>query len=329
MIDNDKRILTKVAHMYYDQNMTQQEIADKLLISRPSISRLLQKARQEGIVDIKVNYEDSYTKLEDIIEKAFGLHEVIIIPTEENDLLKNYLAEAAARYLERVVKDGDIIGVSWGTTLAKIPKYIKTTKKNVTFVPLIGGAGQTKLDVHSNAIAISLAKVFGGKGCLLHAPVTVESVDVKKTIVSDKNIKEVLELAAVSSMAVVGIGAPMAEDSIIRQTGYYNDEEFDKLKKIGAVCDICWTFIDAEGKVCPTELNERIIGISIENLKKIPIVLGVAGGISKHEAILAAVKGRYISVLITDEKTAEFLASNISTNILNKEPELHYVAEKR
>lgn len=311
MADNEKRILTKIAHMYYDENMTQQEIANKFGVSRPSVSRLLQKARQEGIVEIKIHYEGSYAKLENILEKSFGLREVIITPTEEGDGLKRHLAEAAASYLERTIKEGDIVGISWGTTLVHIPSYIKTKIKNVTFVPLVGGAGQTKLDIHANAIAINFAEAFGGSGRLLHAPVTVDSIAVKQTLISDKNIKQILELAAKSDIAVVGIGSPVDPGSTIRQTGYYTETELNSLKEANAVCDISWIFLDEEGNLCPIELNKRVIGISMEDLNKIPTVVGVAGGQAKRKAILAAIKGHHIDVLVTDEKTAEFLLENI------------------
>lgn len=307
MASYEKRILTKAAHMYYDEDMTQQEIADKLGVSRPSVSRLLQRARQKGVVEIKIRYEGSFAKLEDAIEKSFGLREVVITPSEESEGLKYHLAEAVASYLIRTIKDGDIVGVSWGTTLVHIPKYIKNVTKDVTFVPLVGGVGQTKLDIHSNAIAINLARAFGGKGQLLHVPVVVDSVKVKQTLVSDTSINQILKLASKANIAIAGIGSPSAPNSTIRQTGYYTDRELNDLKNAKAVSDICWIFLDAEGNLCPIELNQRVIGISIDDLKVIPTVVGVAGGIQKHEAILAALKGHYIDVLVTDEKTAGFL----------------------
>ena len=304
---NNNRILVKVAYMYYDENMTQQEIADKLGVSRPSVSRMLQRARQNGIVEIKIRYEGSYTKLEDALEKTFHLREAVITPFEKPEILKHLLAEAAANYLMRTIKDNDIVGVSWGTTLALIPKYVKNVSRNVTFVPLVGGADQTKLDIHSNAITINLANAFGGKGQLLHAPVVVDSAKVKEILISDTSISEVLELASRADVAIIGIGSPSAQSSTIRQTRYYTDKELNALQKAHAVSDICWIFLDRDGNVCPIELNQRVIGITVDKIKDIPNVIAVAGGTEKQDAILAALKGGYINVLVTDEKTAEFL----------------------
>ena len=305
----ENRLLIRIAHMYYDENKTQQEIANKLGVSRPSISRLLQKAREEGIVEIKINYEGSFARLEDTLEKAFGIKEVIITPfDEEGEGLKRLLAEAAAGFLMRALKDRDIIGVSWGTTLAYVHEYLKNAPKlNVTFVPLVGGVGQTKLDVHSNQIVINLARAFGGDWQLLHAPAIVDSLNVKNTILSDKNTRQVLELAEKSCVALIGVGAPLTPHSTMLETGYFSEKELEQLKNTGAVCDLCSIFLDKEGRLCPAEINQRVIGISLEKLTKIPLVIGVAGGPDKHEAILAALKGRHLDVLITDEHTGHFL----------------------
>ncbi|HHV18568.1 MAG TPA: sugar-binding transcriptional regulator [Thermoanaerobacterales bacterium] len=307
----EKRLLTKVAQMYYDENKTQQEIADKYGISRPSVSRLLQKAREKGIVEIKVHNEFSFTVLEKELEKKFNLREVIITPTDENESLKRLLAEAAAGYLTRVLKDHDIIGVSWGTTLAYISEYIKNETRDVVFVPLVGGVGQSRLDVHSNQIVLNLARAFNGKWQLLHVPAIVDSEEVRESLLSDTNISKSLEIASNSNVALIGIGAPLAPNSTILETGYYTDKILNDLEKAGAICDLCSIFIDVDGKVCDVELNQRVIGISIDHLKKIPIVVGVAGGVDKHEAILAALKGRYINVLVTDEKTGNYLLRSV------------------
>jgi DNA-binding transcriptional regulator LsrR (DeoR family) len=136
-------------------------------------------------------------------------------------------------------------------------------------------------------------------------------VDVKKTLISDTSISQVLKLASRANIALIGIGSPLAPNSTIRQTGYYTDRELNDLRNAKTACDLCWIFIDAEGKLCPLELNQRVIGISIDDLKVIPTVVGVAGGSEKHEAILATLKGHYIDVLVTDEKTANFLLGSI------------------
>ena len=119
----ERRLLTKTAQMYYEENKTQQEIANRYGVSRPSISRFLQKAREKGIVEIKINSEFSFTGLEKELEDKYDLREVIIIPSEKDSMLKRSLAEAAATYLVRILKDKDIVGVSWGRTLVYTTIY--------------------------------------------------------------------------------------------------------------------------------------------------------------------------------------------------------------
>lgn len=303
----ERRLLTKIAQMYYDENKTQQEIANRYGVSRPSISRFLQKAREKGIVEINIHNEFSFTGLEKELENIYNLREVIITPSENDSVLKKLLAEAAATYLVRILKDKDIVGVSWGRTLVHIPQYIKGMTRDVTFVPLVGGVGQSILDIHSNQIVINLARAFNGKWELLHVPVIVDSSSLRNTLLSDTNISHSIKLGSKADVALIGIGAPLAPNPTMLETGYYNDAILNDLKASGAVCDLCSVFIDNEGKVCDAELNQRVISISLDSLKNIPTVIGVAGGVEKHEAILAAIKGHYIDVLITDKKTGEFL----------------------
>lgn len=307
-ITRDKRLIFKVVHMYYDENKTQQEIAEKLGISRPSVSRILQKAKEEGIVEIKINYDGSFAKLEDTLEKSYGLKEVIITPYDEGDNLKKYLAEAAADFLLRNINNRYKVGVSWGTTLSLIPDFLKNAPSmNVTFIPLVGGVGQTRIDLHSNQIAMNLAKCFNGFWQLLHAPALVDSVEVKNSILLDRNIRQVLQNAEKVDIALIGIGSPFAPDSTMLETGYFTRKELEELKNEGACADLCSHFIDENGNPCCPGLNERVIAIPLEKLKQIPTVVGVAGGKNKEKAILATLKGNYLDVLITDEKTAEEL----------------------
>ncbi|WP_244269854.1 sugar-binding transcriptional regulator [Caldanaerovirga acetigignens] len=308
-ISRDSRLLVKIAHMYYSENKTQQEIADKLGISRPSVSRLLQKAREEGVVEIKINYEGGFAKLEDILEKRFGLKEAIVTPYDEGERLKKLLAEAAADFLLRNLRDKNLVGISWGTVLCHVPEFIKNAPKlDVTFVPMVGGVGQSRMDIHSNQIVMNLAKRFGGKWLLLHAPAMVESVEVKNTLLSDRNISKVLETASKVDIALISIGSPFDPNATMLETGYFTKKELDLLRNAGACGDMCSRFYDEDGKPCCPELNDRVIAVTLEDIKRIPIVVGIAGGKSKMKAVLAALRGGYMKVLITDEKTARWLA---------------------
>lgn len=307
MVENF-RLLTKVANLYYVEKLTEQEISTRLGISRPKVSRLLKKALDEGIVEIRINSNNDLTFMEKDLEKKYDLKEAVVIDyqNEENNLLKKELGKAAAELLTRIIKDGDIVGLAWGTTVASIPQYLKTNNKmsKCLFVPLVAGLGQASYEIQSNNITIEFAKKFGAKWQLLHAPAIVENMKVKESILSDSMVRKSLEIASHADIAVVGIGGSINTSTIL-SSGYFGNDEINELNKEGAVGDICSRFFDINGNPCKrAEINNRIIGISLDQLKKIKCVVGIAGGKNKIQAILSVLKGGYLDILITDSLTA-------------------------
>ena len=145
-IIEDERMMLRVSDMYYNKNMSQQDIANKLSISRPTISKLLSAAREQ------------------LLEEKYDLKEVFIVETlEDTAETKALMGKAAAQYLSRIIRDGDVIGVTMGTTVAQIAPHANNSyHSNLTFVPLIGGIGTVATELHSNYIAESMARAFGG-----------------------------------------------------------------------------------------------------------------------------------------------------------------------
>lgn len=303
----DLRLITKIAHMYYNDDQTQLYIAKKLGISRPKVSRLLKKAREMGIVTISVNSSFTYPELEKKIEKIYGIREAVIVNyVKEEDVLKDMLGKAAAAYFMRILEDKTTVGFSWGTTLQKMTDHLYSNQAfDIDFVSLIGGIGNTNIDVHSNQITLKCARILGGKAHPLHAPAVVDSVNVKETICSDKKIKEVLELGSKADIALVGIGQPGSPT--MNKAGYFTPKDIEQLRQAGAVGDLCSAFFDIEGNRCDVDINNRIIGIDLEQMKNIPIVIGVAGGEKKKDSILGALRGGYLDVLVTDVETGNYL----------------------
>ena len=176
----DLRLMMKCCSLYYEDNLNQQEIANQLGISRPTISRILKEAFEQGIVKIQIVdvLKNDYQKIERSLERKYKLKEVIVVDDKQDALTqKQELARAVSEYLTRVVKENDIIGVSIGTTLKEIPRYVeKSNCKNVTFIPLLGGIGDNEIDIHANQIAVSLARAFGGDFKLLHAPAVMSDL---------------------------------------------------------------------------------------------------------------------------------------------------------
>lgn len=304
------RLMVKCAQMYYEEDLNQGEIAGKLQISKSSVSRILASAREKEIVKIIVKnpMKDEYLKLEKDLEDKFKLKEVIIIDSMSNDPeeIKKGLGKAAAEYLQRVVKNGQLIGVTWGTTLSKIKDYVKNDKnKDVTFIPLVGGIGESNIDIQPNSIALDLSRKFKGHCKLLHAPSIVDDPFRRDMFIKDKNIQNFFQTMKKADISIMGIGSPFISSSTLMESGYITKEDIEELRKGGAIGDISSIFIDGYGNGDFFELNKRIIGINLDDLKKIPLKIGVAGHISKKRAILAAILGGYLDILITDSITAK------------------------
>lgn len=309
-IIDDERLLIKCSVMYYMQYKTQNEISNVLGISRPTVSRLLKEARDKNIVKIQIqDFKESnnhFEQLEEQIEKKYGLLEVIVTNdgNNNNELIQE-LGKATAQYLERILKDKDIIGVSMGTTLREIYKYVSNECKiDATFLPLIGGVGQIGIDVHANQIVMNLSRTFGGKFKLLHAPAVISDINIKKNLEKEKSLSEVIKYINKTNVAIVGIGAP-TDKSTIMATGYFDAEYMKNLKKNKVVGDICLQFYDIDGNYEKFTDNKRVFGMELQKLKNIDRVIGVAGGDEKVESIIGAIRGKYINVLVTNYSCAK------------------------
>ena len=304
------RLMIKVCDLYYNQGKTHMEIATELGMSRPTVSRILSNALEKGIVKISIARLDSvkFWELEQKLKERFGLEDVVIVDegtTEEE--MKSALGEAAAGYLEHVVKEEDIVGVAMGSTLYYTAHTTVARRlSDLTVVPLIGGMGRLQSERHANHLAEHLAKAYGGRFYPLYAPARVSVPSVSREFMKEGSVEQVLELQKSLSVALVGIGYPN-EKSSIQATGYYEDNEIQSLLEREVVGEICMQFYDISGDTSRYKADNRVIGIELNKLKRIPYVIGVAGGLDKIPAVQGAIHGRYINVLITDRVCAEEL----------------------
>ncbi|MBT2649864.1 sugar-binding transcriptional regulator [Bacillus sp. ISL-34] len=305
----DSRLLVKVAHMYYEEGATQSQIADEVGVSRSLISKYLSKARELGIVEIVIHDDKihPYRQLEGKIERLYSLREVVCIPNLGGESSKSRLGAAASKYLLRVLKNGQTVGVSAGTTLHEVAKSLTSPQSypSVTFVPLVGGMGNERMDIHANHIVAQLAERIQAQYKLLHAPVMVDSKEAKEIFMRQNSILNVFELATRSDIAIVGIGGTPEHSTMVNSyLGQDHKGYFDQGDVVG---DICYNFINKNGQAADSSWNEKIITLDLERLKEIPLVVGVACGLEKVQAIKASLEGKLIQVLITDEETAQAL----------------------
>jgi len=299
-------LMAKVADLYYLRDLTQQEVAERLGLSRPTVSRLLRQSRAEGIVRIEVIPQDGrHETLERELEETFGLREAIVAGWQGDSAAatQTALGLAAARCLERVLKGGQRIGVSWGTTLRAVVDHLRRRPLHPSVVPLVGGLGQISQGIHANDLAHGIAGAFEGRVHLLHAPAIVASRAVRQALLSDAGIRRALTYARQVDVALVGIGALIPSSTLVH-SGYFTADDLVSLRKRGAVGDICTRPFTIDGAPVDGTLDGRILAVELKDLRRIPTVIAVAGGVPKADAIHGALRGQLVDVLVTDHLAA-------------------------
>lgn len=302
-----KKFLSKIARLYYSERLTQQEIAGRLNISRTKVSRYLDEARKDKIVEIKINLpEEDYSNLEYRIEKSFKIKECIVVPTFENkeEILK-MMACPLNNLFERILAGGSYLGIGWGSSLKGISDYINVRgKSDIKVVPIIGGLGKIGTGVHTNSVAKNIADRLGSISYMIHSPAVLDSKEIREIVENDSNTREIIKLYEKIDTALVGL-SDIGPDSTLIKTGSFSLEEFKYLDSLGVVGDVNLIFINENGKHVPNRIDERIVRISPDRLKKVKNVIGVAFGRRKLKVILGALRGGLINILFTDEETAE------------------------
>ena len=307
--NNHIAIIVEAARLYYEHNFSQLQIAGKLGISRPGVSRLLQRARDEGIVRIEIiDPADKGIKLEAQLKKKYSLKNAVIVPDDGDSLsIKRRLGQTAVKMLDQLLSEGTILGVSWGSTMHEVAMRVASNPtRDMIVVQLNGGISRADDNTRPNEITRKISESYRAVPYLLPLPAVVDSAELKNAIVADKNISRTLTLAREAKIAMFTIGS-FGYDSVLVKADYFEPEEVDSLLKQGAVADICSRIINTNGEICSDELNARTIGIELEELRNKPYSIAVAGGKEKLNAIRAGLKGKYFNVLITDEWIANEL----------------------
>lgn len=303
-------LLVTVAKLYYEHNLSQQVIAEKTGFSRPYISKLINEARVLGIVEIKIHDPNAAeSQLERIVRETFALQKVIIIPSVDGinePLLLDKLAEATARYLYTIVTDNDVIGVSWGSTLYVCASKLRVAEevKNISVVQMCGAISMTDKNIYATEIPKKFADAYKGTPYLLPLPAVVDDIDVKNAILKDKNINGIIELGKRANIGLFSVGV-FGHNRTLSRAGYISDRKVAELLQKGAIADMLSRIINIKGQICDEELNQRTIGIDLEDLKNKKYSIMVSGGLYKTECMYAALVGGYANVLITDEATAQ------------------------
>ncbi|HEX9013650.1 MAG TPA: sugar-binding transcriptional regulator [Anaerolineaceae bacterium] len=310
--NEELRLLSKVSKLYYDEGMTQDEIVEKLQLSRSKISRLLRQAREEGVVQISVvSPPGVFPELELQLERRYGLQEVIVVDVRQPDnqaAVTRDLGNAAAGFLRRVVRSGDVIGISWGNTMrCMVDAMHFYPVPNSQVVQIIGGLGRPESEVHATELCRRLARSLNSRLVLLPAPGIVDSQQIKEIMLSDSHVQSALNMFARLTLALVGIGSPAPGALMMHDGSIVTPEEMEGLVQKGAVGDIALRFFDIQGRAVHSNVDDRVIGITLDELSQVERVVGVAGGPEKDSVLLGALQGKLINTLITDAAAAQRL----------------------
>ncbi len=317
-IVDDERLIYKVCSLYYQDNMNQQEVGDYLGVSRSSVLRMLQKGREMGIVTIELHNPRfyDYGEMEKTLERAYGLKDVLIV---ENSVLDtrseaaSYMFGSASDYLHSFFKEGDRIGVAMGNTLNNVVNTNKVYEKhkNLIFVALEGSISRITVegtDVQGNEIARKFAEKFGGTYTQFLSPAVFSDWKVLEFFMKEKAVNYILDEFKRLNVVVVGIGVPDGTEHTLSKAGYLADEDRRKLVERGAVGDMCLQFYDKDGNTDQYSFyNDRVAAMRLADVRRIPSKIGIAGGARKVDAVIGAIRGGFINILITDTECAKKL----------------------
>lgn len=306
---NRDSLIIHVATLYYEEKLTQAEIAKKLHISRPTVSHMLNEAREKGIVTITIHHPDSnlYSKQHTIAEK-YDIQTVHIANNPlSQDSIKTELGQLCAQYIESRINDFSTLGLGWGTTINEyVNQAAYITTNNLEIIPLIGGIGIQDTQYHSNHVAFRLSEKYNCDVSYFYAPAFAESKEVRDLFASTTLYQDIYNKGLAVDIAILGVGNPL-ESSTYKTLGYFSKNEKEQIIDSGAIGDILGSFFDINGEEIRIPITELMMGIKLEDIRKIPEVLVLASGNEKIQSIRTLLNLNVIDHLVIDSEIADGL----------------------
>lgn len=296
------------AWLYYVDQLTQSDIAKILGMSRATIVNYLQEARERGLVTIRVNTDvGGRVAVARKLKDKFGLEGALVIPAGEPASLVTRLGEAGARLLADMIKQGDTIGVAWGRTVLAVADQISLAEAldGLTVVQ-VSGSSIANPEFSPEFCTSLMSQRIHARCVNLLAPALLSTPELKRWLLSEPVLVKQFELIHSTNILVFGVG-DIGPDTLIRSANVASQEDFDSYQAHGAVAVLICRFIDEAGRQVSGELDDRMVGIELDELVRIPSRVCVAGGANKVTAIRATMNGGYATHLVTDIETAEML----------------------
>jgi DNA-binding transcriptional regulator LsrR (DeoR family) len=304
----EQDLLAQVASLYYEEELTQATIAQRLGLSRVKVYRLLKQARADQVIQFTINWPLRRNEdLELELCRRFGLRQALILRGDAGDRAHNLqrMGQLGARFLERHLRDGMTMAVCLGRSTYEVIHAIRPGfQVRVDVAQAMGAVGTGVDDQDSASLSRALANKLGGTVYYLSAPFMADTPHSAQVLRSQRDIQRTLNKAASADVALVGIGALDSANSEWLRSGWLTAADLESLKRRGAVGDMGGQILTQRGQLHAGELSSRVIGITLADLKEIPTVVAVARGPEKTAAILSALRSSAINIFCSDDDTA-------------------------
>ncbi|SHO66593.1 DNA-binding transcriptional regulator LsrR, DeoR family [Pseudoxanthobacter soli DSM 19599] len=293
------------AWLYYEEGLKQDEIAEKLGVSRASVFNLLQRAREEGVVNIKIDpARMERVSLAREIESATGIDECFIIPDEgAAEPLYDRIGRFGARLLEQRLSDADVLGVAWGRTVMSLSKALAPMSLPGASIAQVTGSSIATYDFSPELCTSNIAVRVGARCINLHAPGIVSSAKMKQLLMGEPIIEQHFRLLRTCTRTLFGV-THVGSETLLKDSGFMSEQILADYQSRGAIGFVSGYFFDREGKPVLTEIDARHIVMPLEDFLQVPERICIGGGMEKVAAISGMLRGRYASILVTDAGTA-------------------------
>ena len=305
--------LVQVARLYYEGKLSQQEIADRLGVSRTLINLYLKHAHEEGIVRVQIiDPTNSCIQLAADLKKISGVKNITVVPNPRGaqTLSLRAVAGAAAEHISSSLTDGAIFGLAWGRTTATVAELLKPTRaRNVDAVPLLGDSGHSVAHSQMNQLVMQAAQRLGAKAHFLSLPMIVSSPELRDALLKEEGIRDILHQWDRLTIACMGVGTvPPVPGMFV----YIGKETLPGLMQAGAVGDLSGIYYDRHGRIVPSGLENRKIAIAVEQLRATKSIVAVASGDDRALAVLGAMRSGLVSTLFIDQSLAERILDEVA-----------------
>ncbi|MGC5626994.1 sugar-binding transcriptional regulator [Georgenia sp. Z1344] len=312
--DDEERdlLLLRVATLYHEQELTQQEVAERLHLTRWQVGRLLQEARRTGIVRIEIVHPRARSHaLEAELVARTGLTAAVVVPAEREPVAtRRRVAAAAGELLADLKESPATLAVSWGRTMVDLVEQIPPSWADGTVVVQANAGLPLPGASNPGQVVAELARQARGTAVFLQAPAIVDSPDLAATLMSDGSVRRVLDQAREADALLFSLGEPVGT-SVLVEAGYLSHAEVDRLVTRGAVGDVLGRYIDAEGRPADPSIDARTVGLTLDEVRSARLPIAVAAGVAKTPAALAAVTHGLCDILVTDEELAAGLLDSL------------------